>query len=121
MTDLATATTESLLQEYVREAARHGEATEGADKRSANAAADAVAAIYRELRRRGPEAQSTLLVLLDHPDPGVRSWAGAHALEFAPDEGLPVLEQLARENKGLIGFGAETTIEVWRSGELVFP
>ena len=49
-----------------------------------------IAAVYRELRRRGPDDQGALLELLQHDDAGVRLWAAAHALEFAPERGEPV-------------------------------
>jgi hypothetical protein len=58
--------------------------------------------------------------LLEDPDPGVRAWAGAHALELAPELGENVLETLAAEG-GLTGFNAEMTLEVWRGGTLKFP
>jgi hypothetical protein len=64
--------TDELVGRYVPAATRHGEATLGGD-RAANAEADLIAAVYRELRRRG--AESTLLGLLDSPDKGVRSWS----------------------------------------------
>jgi hypothetical protein len=58
--------------------------------------------------------------LLEDPDPGVRAWPAAHALEFAPELGENVLEALAAEG-GLTGFDAEMTLEVWRGGTLKFP
>jgi hypothetical protein len=63
----------------------------------------------------------TLLVLLEHPDASVAGWAGAHALEFTPDEGEPALVALTERDDGLIGFGAEITLEEWRAGRLSFP
>lgn len=111
------ATTDELVGRYAEAAHRHGEATAEAG-RPANADADEIAAIYRELRRR--DRQRILLPLLDSQDAGVRAWAGAHALEFAPDEGEPVLAQLA-EGAGLIAFGAKMTLREWRAGRLKFP
>jgi len=73
---------------------------------------------YRELRRRGSE--SALLVLLESKDEGVTAWAGAHALEFAPEQAEPVLAKLA-ESPGLLGFGAQITLREWRAGRLTFP
>lgn len=83
-----------------------------------NANHDIVADVYRELRRRGSE--SILLALLDNPDAGVRAWAASHALEFAPDQGEPVLKALASD-EGLLGFSAEMTLREWRKGTLSFP
>ena len=78
-----------------------------------------IASVYRELRRRG--AQSSLLVLLDSSEPGMRCWAAAHAMDFAPAEGEPVLTALSESDKsGLIGFDAKMTLREWRRGRLRF-
>jgi len=71
-------------------------------------------------RGRGWDAQKALLALLDHRDSGVRSWAGAHALEFSPEDGERTLEGLVAAG-GLTGFNAEMTLETWRRGALRFP
>jgi hypothetical protein len=108
--------TDELVAIYEEAAGRHHRES---NPRKVNRAHDRLAAVYRELRARGLDAQRALL---DHPDPGVRSWAAAHALEFAAEEGEPVLEQLVADREGrMIGFGAEWTLKVWRRGELRFP
>jgi hypothetical protein len=84
---------DELIARYTRAASSHGEAMLGADASTENADADEIASVYRELRRRGSE--SSLLVLLDTSDLGVRAWAAARAMEFAPEEGEPVLTALA--------------------------
>ena len=73
---------------------------------------------YRELRAAGIE--SALLVLLESKDEGVTAWAGAHALEFAPEQGEPVLAKLA-ESPGLLGFGAQITLREWCAGSPYVP
>jgi Domain of unknown function (DUF2019) len=111
--------TDELVARY-RDAARgHGEAIRQGDSRTANRDADVVASVYRELRER--QRESVLLILLEDPDPSVRGWAGAHALEFAPTEGEPVMEALVTEGEGIEGFNAEITLEEWRAGRLRFP
>ena len=117
MENVEQATTDALLGRYAEAAHRHGEATADG-RRSANADADEIAAIYRELR--GRNKQRVLLTLLDSQDAGVRAWAGTHALEFAPEEGEPVLARLA-ETDGLIAFGAQISLREWRAGRLRFP
>jgi uncharacterized protein DUF2019 len=112
---------DELLARYSEAAAEHRAALDDASSRRANRAADVLAKVYAELRNRGPEAQHALLVLLDHPDPAVRGWAGAHALDFAPEQGEPALTELSEQYDGVIGFNAEMTLEVWRQGELRFP
>jgi hypothetical protein len=116
--DLTEATVHELVSRYAEAAAAHVAASEQGDHRRANPQHDVLAAIYRELRRRD-EAEALLPLLALH-EPAVRSWAGAHALEFSPDEGERVLEALASET-GLVGFNAQMTLETWREGELRFP
>ena len=64
-------TVEMLVKRYGEAAAAHGRATEAGDHKKANKAYEQVAAIYRELRRRGPNSQRALLPFLNDPDPGV--------------------------------------------------
>jgi hypothetical protein len=104
-----------LLALYEKSAIEHRRASNSI---AANKAADVVAAVYRELRRRGEQA--LLLPLVRSPRPEVRSWAAAHALEFAPEQGVPVLEDLSNEPRSL-GFSAKMTLKVWREGNLRFP
>jgi hypothetical protein len=117
---IETAGLDELVSRYAEAAAGHKEATAEGDHRRANREHDRVAEVYRELRRRGPEAQRALLPLLEHPIVGVRSWAGAHALEFAPEEGEHALSRIVADG-GMPGFTAKTTLDTWRKGELRFP
>jgi len=110
---------ESLIRTYAEAASVHGQATAAGDSNRANQAHDVLAGVYRHLREQGQRRQ--LLPLLDHADPGIVAWAGAHALEFAPREGERALTKLARRDEGLIGFGARMTLSEWRDGKLTFP
>jgi hypothetical protein len=116
---LESATVEELVKAYEQAASSHREGMLSGDIKTANRAADMVAAVYRELRRRGGEARSSLLPFLLSDNYGVRKWAAAHALEFAPEQGRAILELLSKE-KGMDGFGAQMTLKVWRKGELRF-
>jgi Domain of unknown function (DUF2019) len=117
---LATASIDDIVAEYVEAAAKHHEATDAGTSRVTNRAHDRIASAYGELRRRGPDAQRSLLPLLDHENLGVRLWAAAHALEFAPAEGERTLLEL-EPLPGFTGFNAGMTLQVWRKGELRFP
>ena len=110
-----------IVDVYAAAAAHHHGATQHGDGQGAKLAFDTVSAAYRELRARGIEAQRALLPLLQHENPAVRLAAGAHALEFAPEEGEPALAELAVEDETSLAFDAEMTLEVWRDGELRFP
>jgi hypothetical protein len=46
--------------------------------------------------------------------------SAAHALEFAPEKGRPVLEALSTE-EGMTGFSAQMTLDAWQKGQLRFP
>ena len=110
-----------LIERYRRAAAQHYRSTSEGVVRETNKAADEIARVYRELRQRGLAAQQLLLPLLEDDDPGVRGWAAAHALEFAQEKGVPVLEAEARYSDDLHRFGAEMTLREWRKGTLKFP
>lgn len=107
------------ITRYAEAASVHGRASADGDRKRANAAHDVIAGIYRELRTEG--TQERLLPLLSHGDAAVVTWAGAHALEFAPAEAERVLEQVARDGPVLFGFDAQQTLAVWREGKLSFP
>ena len=116
--DIAALTVDELVRRYAEAASAHQKASERGDHKSANPEHDVVAAVYRELRRRGE--REALLPLLAHAESAVRAWAGAHALEFAPEEGERVLEEVAAE-PGLVGFDAKMTLQTWHEGNLRFP
>jgi len=107
-----------LLDAYRLAAKNHRAASLAGDYRAGNPQADIIARIYRELRRRGHETQRALLDLLDDEDPGVRGWAAPRALEIEPERGVPVLEALAQSEPWPESSEAETTLKVWRKGEL---
>lgn len=111
---------EALIDHYSRAAAAHSRATLEGDPKTANKNHDVIAAVYRELRQRGVESQRRLLALFGHRDAGVRQWAAAHALEFAPAEGERVLEEIAAL-AGRAGFDAKMILREWRAGRLRFP
>jgi hypothetical protein len=117
---LTKASVTDLLKAYAEAASAHGAASAKGDYRKANPQHDTLAKIYRQLRSKGPEAQRSLLGLLDHPDDAIRGWAASHALDFAPDEGEPVLEALTTSS-GVWKLIARMTLEKWRQGNLSFP
>jgi hypothetical protein len=111
--------TASLTQLFAEAASSNGRALDAANPRMANKQYDIRAAVYRELRSRGIEAQKTLLDLLHHPDPYVRCLSASRILEFDPKAAEPVLQELEK-SPGLVGHIAEMTLKVWRQGELRF-
>lgn len=68
---------DELSEAYRRAALEHGRVSATGDDLRGNAAAEVIAAVYRELRHR--DARETLLPLV-RDDEAVRAWAAAHAL-----------------------------------------
>jgi hypothetical protein len=112
------ASIEELVQEYEQAAVAYGQALAAADHRAANRAHDRIAGAYRELRSRA--AASHLLPRFRSEDENVRSCVAAHALEFAPEQGEPILLEFTA-HPGLIRTRAEYTLKAWREGTLKFP
>jgi hypothetical protein len=116
--NLQRASTEELVQEYEQAAVAYGQALAAADHHAANRAHDRIASAYRELRSRA--AASHLLPLLRSENENVRSFVAAHALEFAPEQGEPVLMGFA-SRPGRLRTPAEYALKAWREGTLKFP
>ncbi|RKH51852.1 DUF2019 domain-containing protein [Corallococcus sp. AB049A] len=112
------ASIEELVQWYAEGSIAYGQALEAADSRSANRAHDKITGAYRELRSR--DARSQLLPLLQSENETVRTNVAAHALEFAPEFGEPVLLWIAKR-PGRNGLAAEYALKNWREGTLNYP
>ncbi len=111
---------DTLVRRFADAATMHGKATADGNYRKANTAYGRLADAYRQLRALGQDAQRRLLALLNSEDPSVRCWAAIHSLEFAPDQGEPVLEELSQKG-GVAGLNAEMTLQGWRAGTYRFP
>jgi hypothetical protein len=118
--ELEHATADELVRLYEDAAIRHGRGTEEGTPKATNQAANTISAVYRELRRRGGQTRDAILPLLLSDHASVRGWAASHALEFAPERGRAILQNLAKE-RGLIAFSARMTLKVWNEGTLRFP
>lgn len=108
-----------LVTAYADAATRYGRALSSYNFREANRQADRISELYLALRERGAKDRLALLPLLNHIEFGVRLWAAAHALEFAPDLAEPVLDKLMRV-QGLPSQVAAATLRDWHSGDLHF-
>jgi hypothetical protein len=118
---LKTASTERLVEEFRKLSAEHGHALEAANARAANRRFDTLVAIIQELRSRDPEAQHQLLKLLTDPEPSTRGWTAIAVLDFAPSEAEQVLEELSRTQRNALGFSADRTLEQSREGTFKPP
>ena len=118
-TDWTSATVDALVTAYAQAAAEQGHYSEAGDRKRANRRTDTIAAIYRELRGRSDDAKEALRPLLYDANEHVRLWAAAHALDFSPSDGEPVLSELTNL-RGLAGLNAKMTLREWRQGTLRF-
>jgi hypothetical protein len=105
----------TLVRTYREAAISHRDA-QLTDPKTANRNAKLAVSIYKELRARGPEAQRALIPLVHDEDVRVRSWAAVDALEFAPGEALPVLEELDKRER-VIGLSASIALKNWKTGQ----
>lgn len=85
---------------------------------AANRAYDRAVAILKELRQRGPDALTEVLVLLDDPDLSVRVGAATWAIAFAPEAAIPVLRAAANGPPSLSRLGAEAALMEYDRGKL---
>src|SRR5262249_39719640 len=109
-----------LMTAYTNAATRYGRALSRCDFKEANRQADRLSQLYLKLRGRPRDIRVALLLpLLNHIELGVRLWAAAHALEFAPQLAERVLDRLMSAN-GLTSQVAAATLRDWHSGDLSF-
>ena len=110
--------TDELVAHYEQAAAVHGETMESGNPKLANRAHDMIAAVYRELKRKGREHE--LARLMDSDIDGVRLWTAAHCLYLDEKRATKVLEAMSKK-PGINAFNASMTLEQWRAGQLHFP
>ena len=108
-----------LVTNYASAAGMHGKATREGNSDLANRSYEELASVYRLLRDEGERER--LLPLLSDADPAVRSWAASHALEFAPEQGVAVLNALASGPPSPERLSAQMTLKEWKKGNLKFP
>lgn len=113
-------TTEDLASAFADAARERGEFMAACQPKRANAKFDQMTKLYAELRRRGSDAQRQLLAFLKSENPHVRLYTATYALEFDPEQALPVLERILQSEVGLLKFTARMTLEQWHKGEIRF-
>ncbi|HUR71526.1 MAG TPA: DUF2019 domain-containing protein, partial [Candidatus Limnocylindrales bacterium] len=109
-----------IVDAYERGVKLNGLAIMNGDSEAANAAYDFVWRCSVELKKRGIDAQRTLLVLLKNGDPQVRLCAAKDALQFNPDLGQLELERIAKLDV-IWSLHASLILEEWKRGRLRFP
>jgi len=97
---------EALVKGYVDAVTENGAAIERSDSKRANREARRLARIKKKLDRKDEQVRRSLLQLLDHPNPWVRSVAAFDCLEFAELKAIETIKEIA-QRPGLVGVGAE--------------
>lgn len=106
-----------LMTAYTNAATRYGHALSRCDFKEVNRQAARLSKLYLAIRSQPHDSRvEMLLPLLNHIQLGVRLWAAAHALEFAPQLAEPVLHRLMNA-KGLASQIAAATLRDWHSGD----
>lgn len=108
---------ETALRKFEDAAIRHSEATENGDYKTGNKCYAIISKTISFLKERN-EIPS-LSQFLNHPSIGVRIWAATYLLPFMEEEGVAILEQIAR-GPGIHSLTAKTTLNEWRKGNLEF-
>jgi hypothetical protein len=103
-----------LLAQY-REGA---EGTAHSDPEIANKWHDKMHAAYKKLRETA-EGRAKIMHLMSDPSPHIRAWAGAHCLQWWPEEARAVLEAI-RDSDGPESFDAKWTLKEFEEGNLSF-
>ena len=115
-----TESTEEILETFSAAATAYGAAIAVGNSKAANTNLERATTLYRELRDRGPTAQTRLLDLLAQDDLAVRYLVAVHALDFAPVEGERALGEILRGSPSPLQLLARVSLSQWRSGVLRF-
>jgi len=103
------------LEKFKDAAAKHTEATEQGDYKTANKCYGVIAKAVLFLKEQNEIQQ--LSVFLNHNSIGVCVWAATYLLPVKEREATQLLEQIAG-GTGIHSFTANTTLREWRRGNL---
>jgi len=109
-----------LLHRFAAAATAHCQAMEEMDQERANLHARMIAGLHRSIIASGESGRQALLELVDDNDPVVAGMAAVYSLRYDCELSLSALRRVARE-PGLLGFRAQTAIELWEGGEWQGP
>ena len=96
---------------------KQAEATEQGDYKTANKYYDIIIAAATFLKSE--KAIDNLMPFLYNPSIGVRLWAACYLLSTHAEEGIKILEEIAKTS-GIHSLTAETTLSEWKKGNLEF-
>jgi HEAT repeat protein len=108
--------TSELIERFIQAAQGYEEEIQDGTVRKANRHTTTGDRIVEELKRRG--AEQALLGLFDHPSLIVRVKAATYALRFAPDDAVPVLQDIWDNSRGLPAADAMTVLWRWKDEDI---
>jgi hypothetical protein len=113
-----------LINDYIKYATMHGEATLGGDYKIGNKAVKQLIKLYKLLEHDSHLASQVLDILFKEGNISVRTWASAHALglQIKTNEAIAILKEIsATDNAGILEFNAEMTLRTYnKQGYLKF-
>ena len=71
---------------------------------------------FEEIIAIGENAREALLAQIDNKDDSVAVMAATYSLKYAPVKSQAVLRRIAKDNTGIVGFGAAQAIQRWEEG-----
>lgn len=111
----------ALVDGFASAAEQHGEATADGDHERANKAFRTLSRLALQIEGRRSETVAIVDELYLRPHPSVRSWAAVLGLSVSPSKAIEVLQDVANEYRGLVGFGAEMLIAEYNAGRFKKP
>lgn len=108
--------TDKLIEHFVQAAITYHNATMSGKSKIVNRQAKRLHQIFLEIIEIGEDARSALLSLTDHKDDSVALMAATYSLKYDTLKAKSALSRLAKENHGIIGFGAEQALMRWEEG-----
>jgi RecA/RadA recombinase len=108
---------QSLTEEYMDAARRHGLAIERGDSNIANKMYDKITDLAKKIRSQPNNGRETLYQMLEDKDVHVQGWAASHLLVVDSHRAVATLEALGR-SQGVVGLNARMVLQEWRKGLL---
>jgi hypothetical protein len=91
---------EEIVAEFARNVAAQNEAIERGDAQTGNKHARLYIKAFDKLRAEGDVGREALVRLFEHERPDVRAMAAVFLLRYRAEEAKPVLDAVARTQKG---------------------
>lgn len=105
-----------LINDFVEAARKYHDATMSGNSRKANLQVKQMHQAFLEITKIGESARKALLEQADNKDDAVALMAATYSLKYDPEKSKAVLRRLAKDNTGIIGFGAAQAIQRWGEG-----